>query len=90
MRAGLFAGIFTIYVALIGMIETFTGRAIISGVLTLGELLIFAPPLVAGYVVAHRSRHEAGAGGRICSACLTGLFASVPTLAADCRRHILP
>ena len=80
LRAGLLAGIFTAYTALIGMIETFTERAIINGVITLGELLVFAPPLVAGYVVAHRSHHNAGAGGRILFGVIAGFFASLPTL----------
>ncbi|MFN2203568.1 MAG: branched-chain amino acid ABC transporter permease [Caldilineaceae bacterium] len=80
LRAGVLAGIFTTYVALIGMIETFAAREIISGVLTLGTLLVMAPPIVAGYVVAQRNRHQAGAGGRLLFGLITGLFASVPTL----------
>jgi branched-chain amino acid transport system permease protein len=90
IRAGLLAGIFTTYTAMIGMIETFTGRAIVTGVITLGELLIFAPPLVAGYIVAHRSHREAGAFGRILFGILTGFFASLPTLLLIAIGVLLP
>lgn len=80
LRAGFLAGLFTAYVALVGMISAFSERALISGVITLGELFILAPPFVAGYVVAHRNHQNASAGGRIVFGLLTGLFTSVPSL----------
>ncbi len=80
IRAGFFAGLFTLYVSLVGMVETFSEREIIFGILTLGELLIFAPPFVAGYFVAHQSHEQAGAFGRILFSLLTGLFSSVLVL----------
>lgn len=80
IRAGFFAGIFIVYVSLVGMVTTFTGRELIHNVITLGELLVFAPALIAGYVVAHTSRQDAGAGGRLIFSLLTGFFASVLVL----------
>lgn len=54
LRTGFLAGFLTFFVAIIGMIETFTEREIIADVLTLGQLLIFVTPLVAGYISARR------------------------------------
>ncbi|MFN2138640.1 MAG: hypothetical protein ACK2UK_21970, partial [Candidatus Promineifilaceae bacterium] len=50
VRYGLIAGVVAASVSAIGMVETFNERDIISGVLSLGQILLFATALVAGYM----------------------------------------
>jgi branched-chain amino acid transport system permease protein len=64
-RVGLVGGAAAIYLALAGMIEKFDTRNLIGSFLTLGNLLLMLPPLLAGYfatrprVVAGRSEQPA-------------------------------
>ncbi len=57
--AGLIGGVTLVYLALVGMIEKFDARHLIGDWLTLGNLLMALPPLLAGYL-ATRPRLEAG------------------------------
>jgi branched-chain amino acid transport system permease protein len=59
VRAGLVGGLAIIYLALVGMIEKFEARHLVSDWLNLGKLLLALPPLLAGYL-ATRPRVEAG------------------------------
>jgi branched-chain amino acid transport system permease protein len=59
VRTGLVGGVALIYIALAGMIEKFDTRNLIGSFLTLGNLLMALPPLVAGYL-ATRPRLVAG------------------------------
>jgi branched-chain amino acid transport system permease protein len=59
VRVGLVGAVALIYLALAGMIEKFDGRNLIGSFLTLGNLLIALPPLLAGYL-ATRPRLVAG------------------------------
>jgi len=59
VRAGLVGGAAAIYLALTGMIEKFDTRNLIGSFLTLGNLLLMLPPLLAGYF-ATRPRLVAG------------------------------
>jgi branched-chain amino acid transport system permease protein len=58
-RAGLVGGVALVYLALAGMIQKFDGRNLIGSLLTLGNLLMALPPLLAGYF-ATRPRVAAG------------------------------
>jgi branched-chain amino acid transport system permease protein len=51
VNAGLLTGVAVVYLALVGMIQTFDGINIVADKLSLGRLLIFLPPLVAGYSI---------------------------------------
>lgn len=51
IRIGLLFGVIALSVSAIGMVETFNERDVISGVLTLGQILLFVSPLIAGYLV---------------------------------------
>jgi branched-chain amino acid transport system permease protein len=59
VRAGLVGGVGLIYLALAGMIEKFTVRNLIGSWVTLGKVLMWLPPLLAGYL-ATRPRLVAG------------------------------
>jgi branched-chain amino acid transport system permease protein len=50
VRAGLIGGVALVYLALVGMLEKFQARNLIGSFLTLGDLLMALPPLLAGYL----------------------------------------
>jgi branched-chain amino acid transport system permease protein len=50
VRAGLVGAVGLVYLALAGMIQKFDGRNLIGSILTLGNLLMALPPLLAGYL----------------------------------------
>jgi len=52
--AGLINGGIIIFLGLVGMIETFSQRDIVSGVLNLGFLLLFVPYFIFGYSTAKK------------------------------------
>ncbi len=49
VRIGLIAGMVAVSVSAIGMVETFDERDIITGILSLGQLLLYSLPVIAGY-----------------------------------------
>jgi branched-chain amino acid transport system permease protein len=51
LNSGVLAGIAVIYLALVGMTQRFDTINIVEDKLSLGRLLIFLPPLLAGYFV---------------------------------------
>lgn len=51
-KIGLFGGIVSIYLCLIGMVEAFSQREIISGVITLGHAILLITGVGSGYLVA--------------------------------------
>jgi branched-chain amino acid transport system permease protein len=59
VRTGLIGGVALVYLCLAGMIEKFDTRNLIGSFLTLGNLLMALPPLLAGYL-ATRPRLVAG------------------------------
>jgi branched-chain amino acid transport system permease protein len=59
VKAGLIAGVVPIYCAVVGIIERFSERTIIDGLLNLGGVLFLVPVLVVGYLAA---RPRAGPG----------------------------
>ena len=48
IRLGLLVGVIALALCLIGMIEAFNERAIIGGVITLGQILLFGPVVGGG------------------------------------------
>ncbi len=50
IRIGLLTGVVVLLTCMVGMVETFNARDLIVGVLTLGQVLLFAPALYAGYL----------------------------------------
>ncbi|MGW8318328.1 MAG: branched-chain amino acid ABC transporter permease [Candidatus Promineifilaceae bacterium] len=50
VRLGLLFGVVALSVSVIGMVQSFNERDIITGVLTLGQLLLFSTAFLAGYM----------------------------------------
>lgn len=57
-KIGLIAGIVIVYTGMMGMIATFNEREVIREFVTLGQLLLILPPIVASYLVTRRLREE--------------------------------
>lgn len=78
-RTGLLFGVVAASVSAIGMVQTFDERDIVTGVLTLGQILLFSASFLAGYYVAqHHS--ESGNPTIISSGAAAGFLASLPVL----------
>lgn len=58
LRVSLLAGLVMVFVSAIGMIETFNGRKVIEPILSLGYVVLFAIPFVAGLVLSKRVERE--------------------------------
>ena len=55
LRHGLLAGVIALSLCAIGMVEAFNERQLISGVLTLGQVLLFSAPALVGYLSAREN-----------------------------------
>src|SRR5512143_2475796 len=54
IRSGLIGGAASLLLCLVGMVSEFSGRYIISGVISMGQIFVIAPIFVFGYTVARR------------------------------------
>jgi branched-chain amino acid transport system permease protein len=81
IRTGLIAGIVTLYTCLVGMMVAFAGRAIIREVVTLGQILLVAAALAAGYLTARRQSMIGTPLLALLSGGLVGFISSLPLLA---------
>ncbi len=80
-KMGLLAGILAVYVASIGMVETFSGREIISGVLTLGQVLLLLPTFGVSYFVARKASKYAMPRATILGyGALIGFITTIPLI----------
>ncbi len=52
LTTGLVAGLVSVLICLVGMMEAFGQRFVVSGIFTLGQLLAFAPVVLGGYMAA--------------------------------------
>ncbi|MCA9913922.1 MAG: hypothetical protein KC496_11260, partial [Anaerolineae bacterium] len=81
LQFGLIAGIVLLYVGAIGMLQTFHEREIVDDFVTLGQILLYIPPLLGGFLVANRL-HKAGASTAniVIGGIVVGALAAVPTI----------
>lgn len=59
VKLGLILGVIVLVTSVIGMVQTFDERDMLEGILTLGQLMLFAPAFYAGYVAAGRGEKNA-------------------------------
>lgn len=77
VRLGLLAGIVALSISAIGMVEAFDQRDIITDYFSLGQLLLFATPIIIGYFVAAQyGRKETQS--LLLSGGVAGFLAAVP------------
>ena len=90
IRIGLIAGVIGLSVSAIGMVETFNERDIITGILTLGQLLLFSIPAVVGYLA---TRSEDGdmrvSAAQLFQGALAGLLSALPLVGLIILYHFL-
>jgi branched-chain amino acid transport system permease protein len=78
INIGLLFGVIALSISAIGMVETFDEKDIITDVLSLGQLLLYSAPILAGYVVARPKEGEYKAGSALVSGFLAGLMVALP------------
>ena len=80
VRMGLLAGVITLSVSAVGMVESFDQRDLITGVFTLGQLLLFSAPLVAAFMLTRPSEGESAKSSAVGNGAVIGLFTAVPLI----------
>jgi branched-chain amino acid transport system permease protein len=79
IRIGLILGVVVLVASAIGMVQKFDERSLIVGVLTLGQLLLYIPPLYGGFLtIIGEERHSPFSillGGMV-----AGFFTSLPVI----------
>ena len=74
LRNGLISGALVLYLIAVGIVLAFAQRNTITGVVTLGRLMLVAPPLAFGFVTAARG---SGVVRRLGAGVLTGLVSGL-------------
>ena len=77
IQVGLIMGVVVLIASVIGMVQTFDERDMIEGLLTLGQLLLFAPAFYGGYIVAGKDERRAPIPVLL-AGLLAGALAAVP------------
>ncbi len=77
IKLGLISGLTSLSISLIGMVETFSERDIIGGVVSLGIILLLLPAAGIGYLLA-RSNAAAGRLRNLVGGLLAGLLTAAP------------
>lgn len=80
VRTGLIAGGVTLYTSVIGMLVAFDEREVVRNSFTLGQLLLVAPAVIAGWLSARKAQ-EGHSLQLLWRGLLPGLAASLPLLA---------
>jgi branched-chain amino acid transport system permease protein len=79
IKLGLLAGVISLSVSVIGMVELFSKRDLIAGLLSLGQVFLFAAPVAFGYLIAQRSP-DGKRGITLLNGFITGAFAALPLI----------
>lgn len=77
INMGLIAGAIALSLGMIGLIVAVNQRFVITDLFTLGQLLLFGMPLVAGFLVASRLT-ESSLGNKLLHGGIAGALAGVP------------
>lgn len=80
IRIGLIAGIVAASVSVIGMVQTFDARDIVTGVLSLGQVLLFTAAALGGYLAAQEN-DEVEVVPALVKGILAGALAALPVIA---------
>ena len=77
IKIGLILGVVVLMASAIGMVQTFDERDMIQGVLTLGQLLVYAPAVYAGYLAAS-NKTKAPPVPTLLAGLVAGFMVSIP------------
>jgi branched-chain amino acid transport system permease protein len=90
VQIGLVAGMVALSVCAIGMVETFDDRAIITGVISLGQLLLYSIPLIAAYLTVNSEENESKSGPTLLNGALVGFLTALPVVGLIILEAIWP
>jgi branched-chain amino acid transport system permease protein len=91
VRYGLIAGLVAASVSAIGMVETFNERDIITGVLTLGQVLLYGTAIIAGYLsIRTVDNEQLSTAPGLLNGFVAGLITSLPLIALVLLTLIFP
>ncbi|HBX71298.1 MAG TPA: hypothetical protein DEH25_18465 [Chloroflexi bacterium] len=79
IKLGLIAGLISLSLSVIGMVELFSKRELIAGIISLGQVFLFAPPIALGFMAAQKVAKEKKNLPLIFGA-ITGFFAAIPLI----------
>lgn len=77
VKTGLLGGVVAIFICLIGMVEIFSKRDVVEKVITLGQFVLLATSVIAGFVASRRTSSLLGQNKpfpNLISGLLAGLF----------------
>ncbi len=78
LRFGIIAGVVSVCASAIGLVVLFSERELIAGVITMGQILIFAPTAALAYIAA-RDHAEGQRGIALLYGSLTGVISGIPS-----------
>jgi branched-chain amino acid transport system permease protein len=78
VKSGLLGGVIAIFICLVGMTEVFSKRDVIEGVITLGQFVLLATSVVAGFIASRRTINMLGTNQPL-PALTAGLVAGLVT-----------
>jgi branched-chain amino acid transport system permease protein len=78
LRFGIIAGVVSVCASAIGLVVLFGERELIAGVITMGQVLIFAPTAALAYIAA-RDYTEGQRGIALLYGSLTGVISGIPS-----------
>ena len=78
LRFGIIAGVVSVCASAIGLVALFSERELIAGVITMGQILIFAPTAALAYIAA-RDHAEGQRGIALLYGSLTGVISGIPS-----------
>ncbi len=78
IRLGLIAGVITLSVSVVGMVELFSGRELVAGVVTMAQVLVYAPTFILATMAA--SRMERDTLRNLLASLITGLASALPLI----------
>ncbi len=78
LRFGIIAGVVSVCASAIGLVVLFSERELIAGVITMGQILIFAPTAALAYIAA-RDHADGRRGIALLYGSLTGVISGIPS-----------
>lgn len=79
VRMGLLVGVIILGISAVGMVESFDQRDLITDVFTLGQLILFSTPFIAGYLITKSEQDEAK-GSAVVNGAVVGVLTAVPLI----------
>lgn len=79
IKFGLLAGVISLSLSVIGMVELFAQRDLVAGVITLGQVILFLAPVTLSYLAAGKAP-PGKTGTALLYGFLTGFIAALPLI----------